>query len=61
MSRLLVAPAGMRPRFLELVKREIENKKAGRPAGIIAKLNQLEDPEMIQAICEASCAGVRWT
>ena len=55
---LLVAPAGMRPRFLELVKREIENKHAGRPARIIAKLNQLEDPEMIRAICEASSAGV---
>lgn len=55
---LLVAPAGMRPKFLELVRREIENKHAGRPARIIAKLNQLEDPEMIQAICEASCAGV---
>jgi polyphosphate kinase len=48
----------MRPRFLELIKREIENKQAGRPAGIIAKLNQLEDPDMIRAICEASCAGV---
>ncbi len=55
---LLVAPTGMRPRFLALIKREIENKKAGRPAGIIAKLNQLEDPEMIQAICDASSAGV---
>jgi len=55
---LLVAPAGMRPRFLELIKREIDNKHAGRPARIIAKLNQLEDPDMIRAICEASSAGV---
>ncbi len=55
---LLVAPAGMRPRFLELVKREIENNHSGRPAGSIALLNQLEDPVMIQALCEASCAGV---
>jgi polyphosphate kinase len=55
---LLVAPVGMRPRFLELVNREIENKRAGKPARIIAKLNQLEDPEMIQALCDASSAGV---
>jgi polyphosphate kinase len=48
----------MRARFLELVQREIENKRKGKPARIIAKLNQLEDPEMIKALCEASAAGV---
>ena len=55
---LLVAPTTMRPRFLELVKGEIENHRAGLPARIVAKMNQLEDPEMIQALCEAGCAGV---
>jgi polyphosphate kinase len=55
---LLVAPATMRSRFLELIKREIDNQQAGRPARIIAKMNQLEDPEIIEALCEASCAGV---
>jgi polyphosphate kinase len=48
----------MRSRFLELVQREIENKHAGKYARIIAKMNQLEDPEMIKALCQASCAGV---
>ena len=48
----------MRPRFLEFVKREIENRDAGLPARIVAKMNQLEDPEMIEALCEAACAGV---
>jgi polyphosphate kinase len=48
----------MRSRFLELIKREIDNQQAGRPARIIAKMNQLEDPEIIEALCEASCAGV---
>ena len=33
-------------------------KRSGRPARIIAKLNQLEDPEIIEALCEASRAGV---
>jgi polyphosphate kinase len=55
---LLVAPTTMRPRVLSLIQREIANKRAGLPARIVAKMNQLEDPEIIQAVCEASCAGV---
>ena len=57
-ASLLVAPTTMRKRFLQLVKEEIENHRAGKPARIVAKMNQLEDPEMIQALCEAGCAGV---
>src|SRR5262245_62664877 len=48
----------MRPRFLELIQREIDNQQAGRPARIVAKMNQLEDPEIIEALCEAAGAGV---
>jgi polyphosphate kinase len=48
----------MRQRFLQLVNGEIENHRAGLPARIVAKMNQLEDPELIQALCEAGCAGV---
>ena len=55
---LLVAPSTMRPRFLELVEKEIENRRSGRPARIIAKMNQLEDPEMIEALSRAAIAGV---
>jgi polyphosphate kinase len=57
-TTLLVAPSTMRPRFLELIRREIANKAAGKPARIVAKMNQLEDPELIAALCEASSAGV---
>jgi polyphosphate kinase len=57
-STLLVAPTTMRRRLLDLIKREVENKNAGRPARIIAKMNQLEDPDIIQALCEASETGV---
>jgi polyphosphate kinase len=57
-NSLLVAPITMRPRLLDLIRREIQNKRAGQPAKIIAKMNQLEDPEMIEALCEASEAGV---
>jgi polyphosphate kinase len=48
----------MRLRFLELIKREMENHQAGRPARIVAKMNQLEDPEIIESLCEAGCVGV---
>jgi len=57
-STLLVAPLTMRPRLLDLVHRETQNKREGRYARIVAKMNQLEDPEMIEALCEASQAGV---
>jgi polyphosphate kinase len=57
-TSLLVAPSTMRPRLLAAIQRETENRKAGKPARIIAKMNQLEDPEIIEALCEASNAGV---
>jgi polyphosphate kinase len=57
-SSLLVAPLTMRPRLLDLVHREIQNKRDGRHARIIAKMNQLEDPDMIESLCEASQAGI---
>ena len=57
-TTLLVAPSTMRERLLECIARETENCRAGKPARIVAKMNQLEDPEMIQALCDASSAGV---
>jgi polyphosphate kinase len=53
-----VAPDSLRPRLLELIRREIANKKANLPARIVAKLNQLEDPEIIEALCDAASVGV---
>jgi len=55
---LLLAPTTLRPRLLELIFRETEHRRAGRPARIVAKMNQLEDPEIIGALCTASQAGV---
>jgi polyphosphate kinase len=57
-AELLVAPVGMRQRFLELIEREIEHHRAGRPARIIAKMNQLQDRPMEEALMRASQAGV---
>jgi len=56
--RLLVAPVNMKARFLEMIDRETDHASRGRPAGIIAKMNSLEDPQVIQALYRASGAGV---
>jgi polyphosphate kinase len=57
-ARLLVAPANMKRRFLEMIAREADHARAGRPARIVAKMNQLEDTEVCRALCQASEAGV---
>ncbi|MGH7496980.1 MAG: polyphosphate kinase 1 [bacterium] len=56
--KLIVAPKNMRQRFVELIRREIEHAKAGRPCGIRAKMNQLQDLDMIKELYAASQAGV---
>jgi polyphosphate kinase len=56
--KLLVAPANMRQRFVEMVEREAAHAAAGAPARIVAKMNALVDPEIIQALFRASQAGV---
>jgi polyphosphate kinase len=60
-SELLVAPLNMKKRFLEMINREISHKKASRPAKIIAKMNSLQDKEIIEALYKASQAGVEIT
>jgi len=57
-KKLLVAPINMRQRFLELIAREVEHQKAGRGGHVIAKMNSLEDPQIIEALYAASAAGV---
>ena len=57
-ERLLVAPLNMRERFLELIEREAAHAREGRPARIIAKMNQLEDLPVCEALARASQAGV---
>jgi polyphosphate kinase len=57
-TNLLVAPRNMRQRFSEMVRREAAHARAGRKARIIAKMNSLVDPEIIQDLYDASQAGV---
>ena len=56
--RLLVAPIGLRQRFLALVEREIAHAEAGRPASIVLKMNALVDRDCTDALYRASGAGV---
>jgi polyphosphate kinase len=57
-ERLLVAPIAMRKGILERIRREAELARAGRGGRIVAKMNALEDPEIVRALYEASAAGV---
>jgi polyphosphate kinase len=66
-SRLLVAPISMRSGILALIRREVEHATAGRASEdgrsvrggrIIAKMNSLEDPEIVRALYDASATGV---
>ncbi len=57
-SPLLVAPLTLAPTILKLIAREAEHAKAGKPAAIVAKMNALTDRATIEALYEASNAGV---
>jgi polyphosphate kinase len=56
--KLIVAPRGMRERFLAMIHREAEHHRAGRPARVMAKMNALVDPDIMVALYRASQAGV---
>jgi polyphosphate kinase len=57
-GKLLIAPHDLRERFVALIRREAGHARAGRPCGIRAKMNQLQDPQMIRELYAASLAGV---
>jgi polyphosphate kinase len=56
---LLVAPLNLAPRLLQLIDREAEHARQGRPAAIVAKMNALLDRATIEALYAASHAGVK--
>ena len=58
-THLLVAPYSLHRRVLELIRRETDNAREGRPARILAKMNSLVDQEVIDALYDAGRAGVQ--
>ena len=56
---MLVAPLNLRKRMMALIRRETAHAHAERPAHIMAKVNRLTDLQVIEALYEASQAGVK--
>ncbi len=56
--KLLIAPINLRARLQELIDREIEHQRQGRPGHLILKTNSLVDKKMIKRLYKASQAGV---
>jgi polyphosphate kinase len=58
LKKLVQAPFELHKQLLQLIETETDNVQAGGTGHIIAKLNSLVEPEIIQALYRASCAGV---
>ncbi len=58
-NKLMVAPIWMKDQFLMLINRELDNAQKGKEARIVAKMNSLCDPDIIEALYRASSAGVK--
>ncbi|RAK69689.1 polyphosphate kinase 1 [Hymenobacter edaphi] len=55
---LITAPKDMRQQLIQLIRDEARNAKKGQPAGIVMKMNSLEDRDVIDELYKASKAGV---
>jgi polyphosphate kinase len=59
LTRLVQSPFGMHEAVVAKIEREAAHAMAGRPARVIAKMNSLVDPQVIEALYRASRAGVK--
>ena len=58
LNYLLQAPFSLHSGVLERIRREADNARSGKPARIVAKMNGLQEKQVIDALYEASQAGV---
>ncbi len=58
-KKLFVAPIDMKESIFRMIEREISNQGEGKPAHIIAKMNNLEDAETCRMLYKASQKGVK--
>ncbi len=57
-NHLLIAPINMSPKFKQMIERESDNHRKGKPAGIIAKMNNMEENHVAISLFNASQDGV---
>ncbi|MEO1036723.1 MAG: polyphosphate kinase 1 [Pseudomonadota bacterium] len=59
LKHIITSPFQLHGQIVEWIEREAENAQAGKPARIVAKLNALIEPKVIDALYRASNAGVQ--
>jgi len=59
LNHLWQSPFSLHPNLIKAIQQEAEHARAGKKAVIIAKMNSLLEPQIIHALYEASCAGVK--
>ncbi len=57
-KKMITTPGDMRAKLIRLIRREVTNIKKGKPAGIVIKVNSIEDQATIDELYKASNAGV---
>ena len=59
LEKIAISPLNLRGRLIDMIQEEIAHARAGKPAAIMAKLNALVDPNIIDGLYKASQAGVK--